>query len=396
MLFVGTLVAIPVNISAQAGTQTTVKETPCVSTKDAYCLLEPLSIGGKVETKVAIADYLKQLFKIGIGLAGLFAVFMIVLGGLEYMSTDAVTKKESGKEKIQNALIGLALALGSYLILNTINPQLLEFSGGLEPVGTLATRERYDDGLQARLNNIENGRQRERALRADGQAEAADDLHREVQVVDIIDRTILNLQKKEGDKANTNYIQSAKASIGQQYDKAIVKIQTAIEKDRSDRATKKAGITTQIKDLESSGVLTADQTQKLADLKNELLGLENYVNESARLTEKVSTLRKQKTNSLDVMEKYFIHEVETIKFTSSTQTIFRALRTYSDTTAAKVAKDLVVKISSESEQLIKTSKNDQPELAIKIKNDSDQRIQRITSWLAQEFKKNLNGTETTN
>lgn len=47
------------------------------------------------------------------------------MGGLEYMTSELISEKESGKQKITNAVLGLILALGSWALLYTINPDLL-------------------------------------------------------------------------------------------------------------------------------------------------------------------------------------------------------------------------------------------------------------------------------
>src|SRR5690606_22709225 len=60
--------------------------------------------------------------------AGILAVIMITLGGIQYMTTDAISGKTEGKAVITRALLGLMLALASWLILYTINPNILNFS----------------------------------------------------------------------------------------------------------------------------------------------------------------------------------------------------------------------------------------------------------------------------
>lgn len=65
------------------------------------------------------------MFQLLIGIAAALAVIMIVIGGIEYMSTDAISGKSDGRKKIENALWGLALAISSYLILSTIDPYFL-------------------------------------------------------------------------------------------------------------------------------------------------------------------------------------------------------------------------------------------------------------------------------
>ena len=75
----------------------------------------------------SLAVYLQTIFNYVIGAAIALAVVMIIYGGVVYATTDAAGKKEEGKTIVTDALYGLALALGSYLILNTINPELLNF-----------------------------------------------------------------------------------------------------------------------------------------------------------------------------------------------------------------------------------------------------------------------------
>ena len=70
-------------------------------------------------------NYLNIMIKLIIGMAAVLAMVMITMGGVEYMSSELVSGKEAGKETIRNAIFGLLIALGAYLILNTINPQLL-------------------------------------------------------------------------------------------------------------------------------------------------------------------------------------------------------------------------------------------------------------------------------
>lgn len=71
------------------------------------------------------ASYLNALIKVFIGISAVLAMIMIIMGGIEYMTTEAISGKESGKERITNSIFGLLLALGAYMLLNTINPQLL-------------------------------------------------------------------------------------------------------------------------------------------------------------------------------------------------------------------------------------------------------------------------------
>jgi hypothetical protein len=100
----------------------------------SYHLLEPLpGVGSSIDPSTGFGDYANKLIRLLIGAAGALAVVMIVIGGIQYMSSDAVGEKSSGKETMQNALIGLGLALTSYLLLYTINPQLTIIKDNLVP-----------------------------------------------------------------------------------------------------------------------------------------------------------------------------------------------------------------------------------------------------------------------
>ncbi|KND48537.1 MAG: hypothetical protein AB200_02305 [Parcubacteria bacterium C7867-005] len=80
---------------------------------------------------VNAATYIPGIIKLTIGVAGALSVLMIIFGGIQYMSTDAISGKSDAKERIQNAIYGLVLAIGSYTILYTINPNFVKIDLGL-------------------------------------------------------------------------------------------------------------------------------------------------------------------------------------------------------------------------------------------------------------------------
>lgn len=74
-----------------------------------------------------LGQYLSILYNYLIGVAGVLATVMIVVGGFRWLlAAGDPGKIGAAKETIGSAVIGLALALGSFLLLNTINPQLVE------------------------------------------------------------------------------------------------------------------------------------------------------------------------------------------------------------------------------------------------------------------------------
>jgi len=91
-----------------------------------YVPLAPLP-GVPAGQETDIGSYLGSIFKIGIGLAGVFAVLMIIISGIQFIGGAASPSAHTeAKERMVNAILGLILALGSWLILNTINPNLLK------------------------------------------------------------------------------------------------------------------------------------------------------------------------------------------------------------------------------------------------------------------------------
>src|SRR5574340_526552 len=81
----------------------------------AYTLLEPL---GPLSGPVTLSGYLQGVFKVTIGVAGVLAVVMIVICAIQMMGSPSVSQKSASKECITNAIFGLLLALGSWIILN--------------------------------------------------------------------------------------------------------------------------------------------------------------------------------------------------------------------------------------------------------------------------------------
>ena len=88
----------------------------------------------------SLGSYLQTVFNYVIGISIFLATVVVVYGGFLYATTDAISTKQEGKKIIQDAFIGLGLALSSWLILYTINPDLLKFDLSIEraslPTGT--------------------------------------------------------------------------------------------------------------------------------------------------------------------------------------------------------------------------------------------------------------------
>ncbi len=88
-----------------------------------------------VGTGVTLTDYLVNGLMFLVAAAGVLAVIMIVVAGTQYVAAGiSPSAKSDAKEQIVNALIGLGIILSSWLLLNTINPNLVNFSLELEKI----------------------------------------------------------------------------------------------------------------------------------------------------------------------------------------------------------------------------------------------------------------------
>lgn len=107
---------------------------PCTTTGDANCT--------NSGTTATLQSYLPGAFRLAIGLSAVLAFIVITYGGILYATSDAISGKETGREYITNAVVGLLLVIGAWAILYTINPKMLEFNLTL-PVPKLQEASNY-------------------------------------------------------------------------------------------------------------------------------------------------------------------------------------------------------------------------------------------------------------
>ncbi len=117
--------------------------TPLISKAQEYTLIEPLPCiadtgnncsPGETIKKISLNTYIDYVFKFSIALAAFLAVVMIIFGGFQYMTSEVPGIKSDGKDKIKNAIFGLIMILASYLILQTIDPRLVEVTTEIKPI----------------------------------------------------------------------------------------------------------------------------------------------------------------------------------------------------------------------------------------------------------------------
>ncbi len=81
----------------------------------------------KANTPTNPVTILKNLYGFAIGIGAVIGVVMIMYAGFEYMYVESISGKSDAKKRITDVFLGLAVILGSYLLLRTINPALVNF-----------------------------------------------------------------------------------------------------------------------------------------------------------------------------------------------------------------------------------------------------------------------------
>ncbi len=116
-----------------------------------------VAIGGLTQTS-NIAVYLGTIYNWGLTVVTILAVTMLVWGGVKYLTAGGdMSRTGSAKTTISNAVIGLILAFATYLILNTINPALLNFKS-IEPAPitrAIATNETSCEAILSKFAHLQ-------------------------------------------------------------------------------------------------------------------------------------------------------------------------------------------------------------------------------------------------
>ncbi len=75
-----------------------------------------------------LGEYMAAVYRYAVIVIGILAVVRIIMGGFSIATSGGSSEGiESGKTKISQAVVGLILAVGSYFILNLVNPELVSF-----------------------------------------------------------------------------------------------------------------------------------------------------------------------------------------------------------------------------------------------------------------------------
>ena len=81
------------------------------------------------ETTTPVPEYVQYIYYFFLGLSGIIALGVLIYAGFQYFTSAGNPEKiNEAKSRITAALLGLLILIGSYLILYSINPNLVSFN----------------------------------------------------------------------------------------------------------------------------------------------------------------------------------------------------------------------------------------------------------------------------
>ncbi|MDO8584054.1 MAG: pilin [bacterium] len=80
-----------------------------------------VAINGKTSVN-SLPEYILLAYRYAVGIAIIAAIVMVVYGGFRYLLGSAIGSVEKGKKIILDAIMGMIIVLGAWLILNTVSP----------------------------------------------------------------------------------------------------------------------------------------------------------------------------------------------------------------------------------------------------------------------------------
>lgn len=115
-----TILILPLSMrAAEPELYTLLEPLPCLDGVDTGCT------PGNLQEKIDISSYILYVYNLAFAASVFLAIVMIIWGGFEYITSEIPFIKSDGKSKIEKAITGLVMVLASYLILQTIDPRLV-------------------------------------------------------------------------------------------------------------------------------------------------------------------------------------------------------------------------------------------------------------------------------
>jgi len=122
--------------------------------------LKEMNINGN-----SIGIYISEIYKYLIGIVGILATVVIMIGGVIWMTAGGnASRIGEAKAWIGGALMGLVLALSSYTILNTIDPDLVSLKNinvtPIDEIGCCFENGKAEYSSQKKCSGIWHSKQR--------------------------------------------------------------------------------------------------------------------------------------------------------------------------------------------------------------------------------------------
>ncbi|MFA5926095.1 MAG: hypothetical protein WC831_04125 [Parcubacteria group bacterium] len=135
----GTSVDEVMKNNAAATSAAATPESTAAGTPSSSSYLNQEKIPGFGQTS-DFPTYLKQIINFGFAVIGIMAMFMLMIGAYQYlMAAGNIAKEENAKTTVSSALSGLILGLIAYVLLQTINPDLVAFKLDALKIGSSGT-----------------------------------------------------------------------------------------------------------------------------------------------------------------------------------------------------------------------------------------------------------------
>ena len=141
----------PQNLGSETSGGTPSSETSGGTPSGDYQLLVELPNITTVSKDSGFSKYAQTIITLIIGFSALLAVLMFMIGGFTYMTGDSIGSKAEGRGIMTNAIFGFVLLLASYIILNTINPDLLKLNLDIKPI-----EQSTNSNLPGRESSLDN------------------------------------------------------------------------------------------------------------------------------------------------------------------------------------------------------------------------------------------------
>lgn len=119
-------------IDAAGRTESQVAETlaiRCGDSNPVFPVHLSIGIGGTTEVN-GLTEYINLVYRYMTAIVLVVTIVMVTYGGFKYLMSATPLGVSDGKDIIKNAIIGMTLVLGAYVILNTLNPAttILQFT----------------------------------------------------------------------------------------------------------------------------------------------------------------------------------------------------------------------------------------------------------------------------